>query len=179
MESERWRQIETLFHRVLDCEPRRRAVFLDSACAGDASLRMEIESLLSSYEKGSFTETPAFAEGIKLLEENEERSRTGQNIGPYRVIRKIGQGGMGAVYLAARADEAFEKKVAIKLIKRGQDSEEVIQRFRSERQILASLDHPNITSLLDGGTTEDGLPYFVMDYIQGQPIDTYCDLHKL
>ncbi|MGB2901387.1 MAG: serine/threonine-protein kinase [Candidatus Acidiferrum sp.] len=179
MEPERWRQIEDLFHTALDCEPGRRAVFLDSACAGDASLRKDIESLLSSYEKGSFTETPAFAEGIKLLEENEERSHTGQNIGPYRVIRKIGQGGMGAVYLAARADEAFQKKVAIKLIKRGQDSEDVIQRFRSERQILASLDHPNITRLLDGGTTEDGLPYFVMEYIQGQPIDTYCDSHKL
>src|SRR5712692_7029517 len=179
MESERWRQIETLFHRVLDCEPRRRAVFLDSACAGDASLRMEIESLLSSYEKASFTETPAFAEGIKLLEENEERSHTGQNIGPYRVIRKLGQGGMGAVYLAARADQAFQKEVAIKLIKRGQDTEDVIRRFRSERQILASLDHPNITRLLDGGTTEDGLPYFVMEHIDGEPIDRYCDARNL
>jgi eukaryotic-like serine/threonine-protein kinase len=179
MEPERWRQIEDLFHAALDCEPGRRAAFLDSACAGDASLRGEIESLLSSYDKGSFTETPAFAEGIKLLEENEERSHTGQDIGPYRVIRKIGQGGMGAVYLAARADQAFQKEVAIKLIKRGQDTEDVIQRFRSERQILASLDHPNITRLLDGGTTEDGLPYFVMEYIQGEPIDIYCDSHKL
>ena len=179
MEPERWRQIEDLFHAALDCEPGRRSTFLDSACAGDASLRGEIESLLSSYDKGSFTETPAFAEGIKLLEENEERSHTGQDIGPYRVIRKIGQGGMGAVYLAARADQAFQKEVAIKLIKRGQDTEDVIQRFRSERQILASLDHPNITRLLDGGTTEDGLPYFVMEYIQGEPIDIYCDSHKL
>ncbi len=179
MEPERWRQIEDLFHTALDCEPGRRAVFLDSACAGDASLRKEIESLLSSYEKGSFTETPAFVEGIKLLEENEDRSHADQNIGPYRVIRKIGQGGMGAVYLAARADKAFQKEVAIKLIKRGQGSEDVIRRFRSERQILASLDHPNITRLLDGGTTEDGLPYFVMEFIQGQPIDNYCDSHKL
>lgn len=179
MEPERWRQIEDLFHTALDCEPGRRAVFLDSACAGDASLRKEIESLLSSYEKGSFTETLAFVEGIKLLEENEDRSHAGQNIGPYRVIRKIGQGGMGAVYLAARADRAFQKEVAIKLIQRGQDTEDVIRRFRCERQILASLDHPNITRLLDGGTTEDALPYFVMEYIQGQPIDTYCDAHKL
>ena len=179
MEPERWRQIEDLFHSALDCEPRRRAVFLDSACAGDASLRIEIESLLSSYDKGSFTETPAFAEGVKLLEEREEHSLAGQNIGPYRVIRKIGQGGMGAVYLAGRADEAYQKEVAIKLIKRGQDTDDVIRRFRGERQILASLDHPNITRLLDGGTTEDGLPYFVMEYIQGQPIDNYCDSHKL
>ena len=127
MEPERWRQIEDLFHSALDREPARRAAFLDSACAGDASLRQEIESLLSSYQKGGFTETPAFAEGIKLLEEVEERSLAGQNIGPYRVMRKIGQGGMGAVYLAARADEAFQKEVAIKLIKRGQDTEDVIR----------------------------------------------------
>jgi serine/threonine protein kinase/TolA-binding protein len=179
MEPERWRQIEDLFHRALDCEPGRRAVFLDSACAGDASLRHEVESLLSSYDKGSFTETPAFAEGVKLLEESEARSLAGQNIGPYRVIRMIGQGGMGAVYLAARADQAFQKEVAIKLIKRGQDTDDVIRRFRGERQILASLDHPNITRLFDGGTTEDGLPYFVMEYIPGQPIDNYCDSQKL
>jgi eukaryotic-like serine/threonine-protein kinase len=179
MEPERWRQIEDLFHLALDCEPGRRSVFLDSSCGGDASLRREIESLLSSYEKGSFTEMSAFAEGIKLLEESEERSHTGQMLGPYRVIRKIGHGGMGAVYLAARVDQAFQKEVAIKLIKRGQDTEEVIRRFRSERQILASLDHPNITRLFDGGTTEDGLPYFVMEYIQGEPIDNYCDSHRL
>jgi serine/threonine protein kinase len=179
MEPERWRQIEDLFHTALACEPGSRAVFLDSACARDPSLRQEIESLLLSYEKGGFTETPAFTEGIKLLEESEDRSHVGQNIGPYRVVRKIGQGGMGAVYLAARADQAFQKEVAIKLIKRGQDTEDVIRRFRSERQILASLDHPNITRLLDGGTTEDGLPYFVMEYIEGQPIDIYCASHEL
>jgi serine/threonine protein kinase/tetratricopeptide (TPR) repeat protein len=179
MEPQRWRQIEDLFHSALDCEPGRRADFLNSACAGNASLRQEIESLLSSYEKGSFTETPAFAEGIKLLEESEARSLVGQNIGPYRVTQIIGQGGMGAVYLAARSDQVFQKEVAIKLIKRGQDTDDVIRRFRGERQILASLDHPNITRLLDGGTTDDGIPYFVMEYIHGQPIDNYCDSHKL
>ncbi len=179
METNRWRQIEHLFQSALDCEPARRAAFLNSACLGDDSLRQEVESLLASYDKGGFTETPAFAEGLKLLEEKEERSLAGQNIGPYKVIRKLGQGGMGAVYLAARADQAFQKEVAIKLIKRGQDTDDVIHRFRSERQILASLDHPNITRLLDGGTTDDGLPYFVMEYIQGQPIDIYCDSNKL
>jgi serine/threonine protein kinase/tetratricopeptide (TPR) repeat protein len=179
METNRWRRIEHLFQSALDCAPARRAAFLDSSCAGDASLRQEVESLLASYDKGGFTETPAFAEGLKLLEENDERSLAGQNIGPYKVIRKLGQGGMGAVYLAARADQSFQKEVAIKLIKRGQDTDDVIRRFRSERQILASLDHPNITRLLDGGTTDDGLPYFVMEYIQGQPIDTYCDSNKL
>jgi serine/threonine protein kinase/Flp pilus assembly protein TadD len=179
MDSERWRQIENLFHSALDCEPARRAAFLDSACASDASLRREVDSLLASYEKGSFTETAAFAEGIKLLDAKEDSSLAGRNIGPYKVIRKIGQGGMGAVYLASRADQAFQKEVALKLIKRGQDTDDVIRRFRSERQILARLDHPNITQLLDGGTTEGGLPYFVMEYIQGQPIDQYCDQNKL
>jgi serine/threonine protein kinase/tetratricopeptide (TPR) repeat protein len=179
METKRWRQIEDLFQSSLDCEPARRAAFLDSACAGDASLRQEVESLLTSYDKGGFTETPAFPEGLKLLEESDERSLAGQTIGPYKVIRKLGQGGMGAVYLAARADQAFQKDVAVKLIKRGQDTDDVIRRFRAERQILASLDHPNITRLLDGGTTDDGLPYFVMEYIQGQPIDDYCNSNKL
>lgn len=179
MDTERWRQIEDVFHSALDCEPAHRASFLDSVCASDASLRQEVESLLASYENGGFTETPAFAEGIKLLEEKDDRSLVGRNIGPYKVIRKIGQGGMGAVYLASRADEAFQKEVAIKLIKRGQNTDDVIQRFRSERQILANLNHPNITTLLDGGTTEEGLPYFVMQYILGEPIDKYCDAHKL
>jgi serine/threonine protein kinase/tetratricopeptide (TPR) repeat protein len=179
METKRWRQIEDLFQAALDCESVRREAFLDSACGHDTSLRQEVESLLASYDKGSFTETPAFVEGLKLLEERDERSLAGQNIGPYKVIRKLGQGGMGAVYLATRADQAFQKQVAIKLIKRGQDTDDVIRRFRAERQILASLEHPNITRLLDGGTTEDGLPYFVMEYIQGQPIDAYCDSNNL
>lgn len=179
MEPERWRQIEDLFQSALECEAGRRAALLDTACAGDLSLRQEVESLIASYEKGGFTETPAFEEGLTLLAESESRSLAGRSIGPYKVVRKIGHGGMGAVYLASRADQAFQKEVAIKLIKRGEDTEDVIRRFRSERQILASLDHPNITRLLDGGTTEDGLPYFVMEYIQGEPIDKYCDAHKL
>src|ERR1700730_17152297 len=179
MEPDRWRQIEDLFQSVLDCEPGRRAAFLDSACSRDVSLRREVESLLASHEKGDFAETSAFEEGLALLQESEDRSFTGQSIGPYKVIRKIGQGGMGTVYLASRADDTFRKEVAIKLIQRGQDSEDVIRRFRSERQILASLDHPNITKLLDGGTTDEGRPYFVMEFIQGEPVDKYCDAHKL
>ena len=179
MEPERWRQIEDLFQAALDCEPSRRDSLLDQACAGDPPLRDQIESLLASYEKDGFTGAPAFADGLRLLEKKQSGSLAGRRIGTYRVIREIGHGGMGAVYLAARADEAFRKDVAIKLIKRGLDTESVIQRFCGERQILASLDHPNITRLLDGGTTEDGLPYFVMEYIQGEPIDKYCDAQKL
>jgi serine/threonine-protein kinase len=103
----------------------------------------------------------------------------GKRVGPYRLIRELGRGGMGVVYLAERADEEFKKRVAVKIIKRGMDTEEIVARFRHERQILASLDHPNIARLLDGGTTADGLPYFVMEHIEGQPIDDYCNTHKL
>jgi serine/threonine protein kinase/tetratricopeptide (TPR) repeat protein len=100
-------------------------------------------------------------------------------IGPYKLIQEIGHGGMGSVYLAARADAQYERRAAIKVVRSGAASEDVIRYFRRERQILASLDHPNIARLLDGGTTEDGLPYFVMEYIEGQPIHRYCDAHRL
>src|SRR6185369_2543892 len=104
---------------------------------------------------------------LNLIKRPESLLSTGHRIGQYEVIREIGRGGMGAVYLAARADDQYKKHVAIKLIKRGMDSEDILQRFRNERQILASLDHPNIARLLDGGTTDDGLPYFVMEYVEG------------
>ena len=99
-------------------------------------------------------------------------------IGPYKLLRELGHGGMGTVYLAARADDEYRKRVAIKVIK-GTDSEEVLRHFRQERQILATIEHPNIARFLDGGTTEDGLPYFVMEYIEGQQLLEYCDSHGL
>ena len=114
-----------------------------------------------------------------MNEDDQSRPVEGRRIGPYRVVREIGRGGMGAVYLAARADEQFEQRVAIKLIKRGMDTDDIIRRFRTERQILANLRHPHIATLLDGGITEEGLPYFAMDYVEGAPIDQYCDQHKL
>ena len=98
----------------------------------------------------------------------------GRRIGPYSIVRELGRGGMGAVYLAERADGQYQHRVALKLIKRGMDTEQVLTRFRSERQILASLDHPNIARLLDGGSTDQGLPFFAMEYIDGEPIDTYA-----
>ena len=100
-------------------------------------------------------------------------------LGPYRLIRELGRGGMGTVYLAVRDDDAFQKRVAIKVLKRGMDTDSIVRRFRHERQILASLEHPNIARLLDGGTTPDGLPYFAMEYVEGQPIVDYCDAHRL
>jgi tetratricopeptide (TPR) repeat protein len=104
---------------------------------------------------------------------------SGQRLDRYRIVREIGRGGMGAVYLAERADEQYQKRVAIKLIKRGMDTDSVLRHFRNERQILANFDHPNIARLFDGGTTEDGLPYFVMEYVEGIPIDKYCHAHGL
>ena len=102
-----------------------------------------------------------------------------RSIGAYHLLHEIAHGGMGAVYLAERSDEEYQKRVAIKLIRRGMDTDRVLARFRTERQILASLDHPNIARLLDGGTTDDGLPYFVMEYIEGEPIDVYANARQL
>ncbi|MBK9089507.1 MAG: serine/threonine protein kinase [Holophagales bacterium] len=110
---------------------------------------------------------------------SDDEAVQGLRIGPYQVLRRLGEGGMGTVYLAARADQEFRKHVAIKVIRKGMASEEIVSRFRRERQILAALDHPGIAKLFDGGTTEDGLSYFVMEYIQGRPLGDYCDSHGL
>jgi eukaryotic-like serine/threonine-protein kinase len=165
---------------ALDLEPNERGAFLDGACSGDAVLRAEVESLLGQQESArDFIEAPPTAFAAEALQHIEVDPFKGKQIGQYRLVRRIGRGGMGAVYLAERADEQYRKQVAIKLITYGFDLHEVRRRFRHERQILATLDHPNIAKLLDGGTTEDGLPYFVMDYVDGVPIDEFCDGKKL
>jgi serine/threonine protein kinase len=175
-----WRRIEDLFGRALELPPGERAAFLDGACEGDVSLRREVEALLASHQRaGDFIQSPAFEDGLKVITQPESPLAEGHRIGPYQVIRELGRGGMGAVYLAARADDEYKKQVAIKIVKRGMDSEEVLDRFRNERQILASLDHPNIARLFDGGATKDGLPFFVMEYVEGLPVDEYCDGQKL
>ncbi len=179
MQPEQWRQIEEIFQAALDYGPGKRSAFLDSACGTDVRLRSEVESLLASYEKSGFTMPAAFEDGLKIIEERTRQQENGRRFGPYSVLREIGRGGMGSVCLAARADDAYQKLVAIKIIRRELDSEDLVRRFRSERQILATLDHPNIARLLDGGTSDEGLPYFVMEYIEGEPIDQYCDARKL
>ncbi len=174
MEPDRWRRINDLFQSALDRKPEERSAFLQTACGGDDTLQQEIESLLAADRPtDEFTNAVGFDYGVKLLEQAQEQNTP--RIGPYRMLREIGRGGMGSVFLAARADDAFQKLVAIKIIRRGLDTDDILQRFRSERQILATLDHPNITRLLDGGTTEDGRPFFVMELIEGEPIDEYCD----
>jgi len=180
MTPERWQQVKNLVEAALERKLSDRAAFLDLACAGDPSLRTEVESCLGLDEPAAtIGEAPVFEATTKVLIDDPTASVTGRRIGPYKILHEIGQGGMGAVYLAVRADEQYHKRVAIKLVRRGMDTEDILRRFRQERQILAGLDHPIIARLLDGGTTENGLPYFVMEYIEGQPIDQYCDRHKL
>lgn len=178
MTPERWHQIKEIFYAAQEREGAERESFLTETCAGDEELKSEIESLLHSFEKAdSFIEAPAF-EVVSFTIDDDEKL-TGQRIGPYKVLKEIGRGGMGTVYLAERDDAEFRQRVALKLIRAGLDTEDILQRFRNERQILASLNHPNIARLLDGGSTANGLPYFVLEYIEGQPLGQYCDANKL
>jgi non-specific serine/threonine protein kinase/serine/threonine-protein kinase len=153
-----------LARQTLQIDPARRTEFIRQACGDDPTLRTKVESLLAS-EAEVEASTITHSASIPDLE---------QRVGPYKLIRELGRGGMGVVYLAERDDASFHQRVAIKLVRRGMEYDEVIRRFRHERQILASLDHPNIARLLDGGTTEDGVPFFVMEYIEGEPMDDYC-----
>src|SRR5712691_3295109 len=179
MKSERWEEVEAVFEAALQRPPEERATFLECACQDDSSLRSQVETLLNALDPaGTSIGAPAF--GIPLSDTLvEPASVIGKRLGSYRIVQEIGRGGMGTVYLAVRADDEFQKRVAIKLIKRGMDTDFIVRRFRNERQILASLDHSHIARLLDGGTTEDGLPYFVMEYIEGESINQYCDTHRL
>ena len=174
--ADTWQRVKELFDAALDLTPDERAALLDRACAGDEALRAEVESLLESDEQtSSFIDDTAFGASRPRPDASDDSAAfVGRHFGAYRVIRELGRGGLGIVYLAARADAQFQKEVAIKVVKRGLDTDEIVQRFRAERQILAHLDHPNIARLIDAGSTEEGLPYFVMEYIDGQPIGEYC-----
>jgi eukaryotic-like serine/threonine-protein kinase len=170
--------VEEIFHAALDCEPDQLNAFLDERCGGDKALRGKVEELLAAHRQaGSFIAIPIASLDGRIDQEIDPV--IGQVIGRYKISKRISAGGMGAVYLAERADEQYHKRVAIKLIKRGMDTDSVLRHFRNERQILASFDHPNIARLLDGGATQDGLPYFVMEYVEGLPIDQYCTNHAL
>ena len=174
-----WHKIETVFQAALDVPTAERPAWLARQCGEDVELCREVQSLLAAEaEADNFLRTPHLAKVASHLIASVE-DYLYQRIGPYKILREIGRGGMGIVYLASRDDDQYSKQVAIKLIKRGMDTDAVLQRFRHERQILANLEHPNIARLLDGGTNNDGLPYFVMEYIEGLPIDDYCDQHGL
>lgn len=177
--AERWQEIKHILDNAIKRDAEGRIAYLCEACRGDEGLRAEVESLLAYEERAmNFIEQSAVAVAGQVLEEAGAEV-IGQRIGAYRITGEIGRGGMGVVYLAVRADEQFEQRVAIKLIKRGMDTDSILRRFRNERQILANLDHPNIARLFDGGTTDDGLPYFVMEYVEGLPINAYAEAHNL
>jgi len=191
MDSERWQNVERLYHAAMKCEESQRATFLTRACGGDEALRREIESLVSygnragRFIEGSALEVvaPALAgdrgDGHASDESRIIEKMIGKRIAQYRIVEQLGSGGMGEVYRAVRADDQYQKQVAIKLVHAGEASSFVIARFKNERQILASFDHPNIARLLDGGATEEGVPYFVMELVEGHAIDKYCDSRKL
>ena len=184
MRTDRWERIEELFDEAAEIPPPKRSAFLEEAVDGDEEIRREVESLLAADEAAAdFLEKPAAPAHVgKLLEHPEVQTGdrlTQSHVGPYRLLRELGEGGMSRVYLAVRDDDQFKKLVAIKVIRDGPHSSELNSRFRTERQILASLDHANIARILDGGSTEDGLPYFLMDYIEGAPLDEYCDRTQL
>jgi tetratricopeptide (TPR) repeat protein/serine/threonine protein kinase len=171
-------QEQSIFIEALEREdPTERAAFLDRACGGDTELRRRIEKLLLRHaQDGSFLEspTPSFMATI----EQPPREGSGTVIGPYKLLQPIGEGGMGAVFMAEQT-QPVQRKVALKLIKPGMDSRQVVARFEAERQALALMDHPNIAKVFDGGATESGRPYFVMELVKGVPITTYCDEHRL
>ncbi|MCP3960329.1 MAG: tetratricopeptide repeat protein [bacterium] len=181
MTPELWQQVQVVVDQTLQQPESSRPAFLDEACAGNSDLRLEVESLLAEAEEASdFMERPVLV--LRGEEPEQEPAPAqepgGRRIGHYRILRHVGSGGMGTVHLAARTDD-YEQPVAIKILKRGMDTDEIVRRFEHERQILANLDHPNISKLLDGGTTDDGRPYFVMERVEGERIDRYCDDHEL
>ncbi|MCH8251533.1 MAG: serine/threonine protein kinase [Planctomycetes bacterium] len=183
MDPDRWTQIKEIFDAATRCESNRRTVLLDRSCGGDAELRAAVESLLGATDAPpGFLEPPIEGGAVNLAVEAAQILPVGRRIGPYEVTGVIASGGMGTVYRGVRADGAFDREVAVKVIKPGMATEDMLRRFRREQQALADLDHPYIARLLDGGTTDgepDGDPYLVMEYIDGVPINRYCDEHGL
>ncbi len=180
MTPERYSQIKNIFHAVLDKPHAQRSAYLAYLCQTDVELQAEVQELLNSDENSkTFLESPAITPVAQILDTPAKFEALPRHIGPYQVLSILGSGGMGTVCLAIRADDHYKKRVAIKLIRQGLETENIVERFRRERQIVASLEHPNIAQLLDGGATADGRPYLVMEYVEGIPIDEYCDKHKL
>ena len=180
MPASRRERVDELLRSTLSLPITEREPFLAASCAGDPSLRLEVESLLRERSAdGDGDRSTVVVETGEPARAGSGENLIGRRIASYRVVRELGRGGMGTVYLAVRDDDEFQRRVAIKVIKLGLDTDEIRRRFRTERQILASLDHPNIARLLDGGTTDDGLSYFVMEYVEGTSIDAYCDAQRL
>ncbi|MEM6644838.1 MAG: serine/threonine-protein kinase, partial [Bacteroidota bacterium] len=177
MTADRWTRITTLVDAALDLPPGGRAAFLDTACADDPSLRREVEDLLDAdTEADAFLEARA-ARDVERLMAHLNTPEPLERIGPYRMLRVLGQGGMGTVYLAERADGLFEQRVAIKVMQPQHIAH--LDRFRLEQQVLARLSHPHIARLYDGGLTPKGAPYIIMEYVDGRPITDFATQRRL
>jgi serine/threonine-protein kinase len=180
---ERWQRIEQVLDAALTSDPSRWSSVLDESCSGDPALRAEVEALLAKLPQAAgFLSAPPGSIAAALIEETKQGDPSplvGRRIGPYEIEREVGRGGMSRVFLARRADGEFEQQVAIKLLRPGLDSDLDLERLRAERQILAKLNHPNIARLLDGGVTSEGQPYLVLEYVDGVPIDRYCNEKRL
>ncbi len=168
--------LESIFFAALGMHtPAERMGFLNEACAGNDELRASVERMLAAQAGvGSFLEQPAISGDATVLHEPSITERPGTVIGPYKLLQQIGEGGMGVVFMAEQTDP-IQRTVALKIIKPGMDTRQVIARFEAERQALAMMDHPNIATVLDAGTTDSGRPYFVMELVKGVPITKYCD----
>jgi eukaryotic-like serine/threonine-protein kinase len=180
MTPERWQQVKHVLDEAIALDAVRRRPYLERISSADPDLCSEVESLLRHHLQAAsgFLVEPLVKGRADSSQAKPLPSRVGNRVGVYQLLEEIGQGGMGSVY-RARADGQYEKQVAVKLVRSGYDRESLLERFRHERQILASLDHPNIARLLDGGTTDEGLPYLVMELIDGIAIDEYCNQHSL
>ena len=180
MKTDRWDRIRELFDEACELGPADRRDFLADACGDDDHLRMEVESILAAGEQTpELLDEPAVNAFPELFDPHRSEALVGRRVGAYELVKLLACGGMGAVYLARRADDEYDQTVAIKLIKHRIVSDDTLRRFRAERQTLALLDHPNIARLLDAGVTPDGVPFFVMEYVDGVSIDRYCDEHML
>jgi serine/threonine protein kinase len=175
MNPEQFQRLEALYDVAAALEPADRARFIDESCASDEELRQE---LLAAFRNESSGFTGLIATAAAHATESDD-GWTGRRVGPYRIVRPLGRGGMGAVHLAVRDDDQFHKEVAIKTLKFDLDDGPAVARFRHERQILAHLEHPNIARLLDGGATEHGTPYIVLEYVEGVPITQWCAQQQL
>jgi serine/threonine protein kinase/tetratricopeptide (TPR) repeat protein len=168
--------LHDIFDRAVELASAERAALLDQRCGRNDDLRREVERLLSAHDSLGAAFEPTTDSGA---DSPAAWSAPPEFVGPYRILKELGRGGVGAVFLAVRDDDEYRKQVAIKLLRPGTENEELVRRFRRERQILASIDHPYIAKLLDGGTTTNGLPYLVMEHVEGQPLDRHCDRRKL
>ena len=188
MTAERWSRVQALFFQAIELPADEQAVFLRRECANDAELFDEVSSLVAAEAPDLFEDsalarlgelTPTVGATLGAADSDPLAGGLDGQVGPYRIIRRLGAGGMGTVYLAERADGQFDQTVALKLVKRGMDTDAVVGRFQAERQILARLEHPNIARLLDGGVHTDGRPFFALEYVDGEAITDYCDARSL